>query len=253
MGIDTKSFIEKSEFINALLDARNERKARCADCDKEEGGGVSLKACKSCMLVKYCNADCQKNHWPTHKQICKHRAAELRDEALFKDPPAKEDCPICFLPMPMRIISCIPLPPATVLSVPIRDYAMANERLASLDTEQYYTCCGKSICGGCIHSFYLSGNHDKCPFCKADGRDKTDEENIQELMKRVEANDAASIDVLGNNYYHGRVCCKIVQRQWNYGNRLRNLGPVRHISALVSIMKKENQRKPNSTTRQRLC
>ena len=83
----------------------------CADCGGVAGGGVSLKACKSCMSVKYCNADCQKNHWPKHKAACKQRAAELRDEALFKDPPAKEDCPICFLPMPFKLISCVSLPP----------------------------------------------------------------------------------------------------------------------------------------------
>jgi len=79
----------------------------CAECGND--GGVSLKACKSCMLVKYCNADCQRNHWPKHKKDCKRRAAELRDEALFKDPPAKEDCPICFLPMPVELISTVSL------------------------------------------------------------------------------------------------------------------------------------------------
>ena len=31
------------------------------------------------------------------------RAAEFHVEALFKDPPAaKEDCPICFIPMPVQ-------------------------------------------------------------------------------------------------------------------------------------------------------
>jgi radical SAM protein with 4Fe4S-binding SPASM domain len=49
--------------------------------------------CKSCMQAKYCDAECQKKHWATHKADCKRRAAELRDEALFKDPPPKEDCP----------------------------------------------------------------------------------------------------------------------------------------------------------------
>jgi len=92
----------------------------CADCGEEEGGG-SLKTCKSCMLVKYCDASCQRNHWPTHKAACKLRAAELRDEALFKDPPPKEDCPICFLPMPSKLIHCVSLPYATVLSVPINN------------------------------------------------------------------------------------------------------------------------------------
>jgi hypothetical protein len=75
-----------------------------AYCGVDEGGGVSLKACKSCMLVKYCNRKCQQNHWPKHKKPCKQRAAELHDEALFKD------YPICFLPMPEKLINCVSLP-----------------------------------------------------------------------------------------------------------------------------------------------
>ena len=155
------------------------------------------------MQVKYCNAACQKKHWPTHKKYCKLRAAELRDEALFKDPPPKEDCPICFLPMPGKLLSCMTLPPATVLSVPIYDFAIANERLEDEPMEQYYECCGKSICAGCIHSFRKSGNDGKCPFCNSDRADKTDEERVEEMMRRVEANDAASIFMLAVSYHHG--------------------------------------------------
>jgi hypothetical protein len=117
----------------------------CAECGV---GGASLKTCKSCMHARYCNADCQRNHWPTHKKECKERAAEIYDKALFKDPPAKEDCSICFLPMPARLICCMTLPPATITSVPICDFATANEDLAQVDTKQYYSCCGMSICGG---------------------------------------------------------------------------------------------------------
>jgi TPR repeat protein len=167
-------------------------------------GIVSLKACTACMLVKYCNADCQRNHWPTHKKECKQRAAELHDEALFKDPPPKEDCPICFLPMPNKLLACMTLPPATLFSVPIFDFAKANELLAKLCTEQYYSCCGKSICSGCIDSFVKSGNMGKCPFCNAD-QDKTDEETFEEKMKRVEANDAGAIFMLADCYYHGLI------------------------------------------------
>ena len=154
------------------------------------------------MDVKYCNAECQKNHWPKHKIACKLRAAKLRDEALFKDPPAKEECPICFVPMPKRLICCVSLPPATISSVPIYDFAEANEELKDVGMEGYYSCCGKSICVGCEHSFNNSGNASKCPFCNSD-RSKTVEERVEEMMKRVEANDAASIFLLATHYNQG--------------------------------------------------
>jgi TPR repeat protein len=155
------------------------------------------------MHVKYCNAECQKKHWAMHKAACKLRAAELRDEVLFKDPPPKEDCPICFLPMPSRLFSCATLPPATITSVPIYDFTIANEELATELMETYYTCCGKTICRGCIYSFCKSGNTGKCPFCNSDQSNKTEEELVAEMMKRVEANDAASMKMLAGSYYQG--------------------------------------------------
>jgi tetratricopeptide (TPR) repeat protein len=107
--------------------------------------------------------------------------------------------------MPIELISCISLPNATISSVPIADFAVANELLAKLGTEQYYSCCGKSICGGCIDSFVKSGNIGKCPFCNSDRADKTDEGKVEELMKRVEANDAGAMYILGSYYDHGQL------------------------------------------------
>ena len=162
------------------------------------------------MIVKYCGAACQKKHWATHKKPCKQRAAELHDEALFKDPPPREDgeCPICFLPMPKTIISCASLSPATISSVPIYDLAKANEVLAKENMEHYYTCCRKTICRG-MHSFFESGNDDKCPFCNSDCNlcnsdcNEPDEERSQEMMRRVAATDPTSICVLANFYHEG--------------------------------------------------
>jgi TPR repeat protein len=155
------------------------------------------------MHVKYCNAICQKNHWAKHKKECKLRAAELHDEALFKDPPPKEECPICFLPMPSKLINCVSLPPATISSVPIQDFADANEGLATEAMETYYPCCGKYICKGCEYSFCKSGNDVRCPFCNAESGNKTDEECVGEVMKRVEANDAASTYMLAHYFDQG--------------------------------------------------
>jgi hypothetical protein len=55
--------------------------SKCAGCK----GGDGLKTCTACKLVKYCSVACQKSHRPKHKQECKKRAAELHDEALFKE------------------------------------------------------------------------------------------------------------------------------------------------------------------------
>jgi TPR repeat protein len=104
--------------------------------------------------------------------------------------------------MPAKLIGCISLPPASLLSVPIYEFAIANEDLADEETEAYYPCCGKSICKGCAHSFCKSENM-KCPFCNSDQADKTDEDRVAELMKRVEANDPGAMCLLAGNYHCG--------------------------------------------------
>jgi TPR repeat protein len=193
----------RSAQVNYLLSSAMNQKinACCAECGV--AGGVSLKVCKSCMDAKYCNAECQKKHWATHKADCKRRTSELRDEALFKDPPPKEECPICFLPMPDKLIYCVSLPPATIMSIPIYDFAIANKRLAGRGMEIYYSCCGKSICGGCVHSFRLSGNLGKCPHCKSELSAKTKDDVLKEVMNRVAANDPASMYRLAHSYEYG--------------------------------------------------
>ena len=73
----------------------------CANCGKGEECAGNLKVCTACKMVKYCNRDCQIAHRPQHKTACKKRAAELYDEKLFKVHPPREECPICFLPLPL--------------------------------------------------------------------------------------------------------------------------------------------------------
>ena len=63
-----------------------------------------------------------------------------------------------------------------------------------------------------------SGNHGKCPYCNSNRVGKTDEEMVEEIMKRVKANDAVAMGMLGSYYYHGYlVCSKITIKQLNYG------------------------------------
>ena len=124
-------------------------------------------------MVKYCNRECQIAHRPQHKKECKKRAAELHDEALLNQPPLKEDCPICMLPLPSLITGY-----------------------------KYYTCCGKEICSGCVHAVALRDKGGLCPFCRTPAP-TTDEENIKRLQKRVEVGDAEAMYNLGCCYSEG--------------------------------------------------
>ena len=40
---------------------------KCSFCGKHS---ENLKKCSRCRLAQYCNRDCQKKHWNTHKTVC---------------------------------------------------------------------------------------------------------------------------------------------------------------------------------------
>ena len=107
----------------------------CAACGKEGG---NLNTCNKCHLVKYCNAACKKKHRSKHKKACEKRVAELHYEhELFKEHPPREECPICFLPLP-------------------RDIHQSS----------FKSCCGKVICNGCIYAMNEArGRGKKQPLC----------------------------------------------------------------------------------------
>jgi hypothetical protein len=93
----------------------------CANCGKSEELEAKLETCKACKAVKYCGRGCQIAHRNRHKKECKKRAAELHEEALFKEPPKPDDCPIRFLPLTHG---------------------------SGGGGQRYFTCCGKMVCSG---------------------------------------------------------------------------------------------------------
>ena len=99
----------------------------------------------------------------------------LHDEALFKQPPPNEECPICLLTLPIR----------------------AKE-------QRYQTCCGKVICTGCIDAAYMADNRHLCPFCRTPST-ASEGEAIGRLMNRVDADDALAIHQLGYVYSNGEM------------------------------------------------
>ena len=145
----------------------------CASCGIAEGDDLKLKRCNGCYLVRYCGSKCQRDHWPQHKRECKRRAAELRDEILFKQPESSfmGDCPICCLP----------------LSLDVRKSALN-------------TCCGKILCGGCYYANQQREIEERleqtCPFCRQLEPD-SEEEQLRFIRKRIEANDPFAMKEMG--------------------------------------------------------
>ena len=108
------------------------------------------------------------------------------DEKLFQDPPPKEDCPICMLPMP---------------------YASG---VAGVKTT-YYPCCGKTICEGCVLASaeeVVKGKLKKwCPLCRVPSpgvpSHHSNKETMKRFEKRMKLNDADAFHRLGYAYFTG--------------------------------------------------
>jgi len=159
--------------MSAAVESESDTMLSCASCGAAEVDDIKLKECNGCHLVKYCSDECQRDHKPQHKRACKKRAAEIHDEILFKQPESNHlgDCPICCLPLPIDIEKSVLM-----------------------------TCCSKTICDGCDVANMkreLEGKlHFKCPFCRK-AMPKNDEENNEQLMKRIEANDPLAMREMG--------------------------------------------------------
>ncbi|EJK48386.1 hypothetical protein THAOC_32819 [Thalassiosira oceanica] len=150
----------------------------CANCGKGSGGegGVKLKDCTACHLVKYCGVDCQRAHRKQHKKACRQRAAELKDEQLYgqgQERPERDFCPICTLPIPL----------------PMYEHSI------------FEVCCMKRICEGCDMAAEKRGMDD-CAFCRTPCPDN-DADRLAMIMARVVKKDPEAIYFLGQQYFFG--------------------------------------------------
>ena len=148
----------------------------CASCGAAEGDGIKLRTCTACKSVRYCGVTCQRNHRPEHKEACKKRAAELRDEILFRQPESSHhgDCPICSLPIPL-----------------------------GQDGSVYHGCCSKQVCTGCVVANIKRLREERvehsCPFC----RDVTLKgDRNQKMLNRIQANDPSALSYAGLSLYN---------------------------------------------------
>ena len=149
----------------------------CASCGIAEVDDIELKNCDACDLVRYCSDKCQEDHRQNHEAICKERAAELRDELLFRQPDGScfGDCPICCLPLPLD----------------------KNKSVS-------YFCCSKLVCNGCTAANMMRQLDERsapeCPFCRQLYAE-SEEENDRQKKKRFEANDPFALREEGRTHF----------------------------------------------------
>ena len=58
------------EHPSILVDNSEDSEVVCARCLKK-GKGTELRRCAGCKSFSYCNKDCQRLDWPSHRQLCK--------------------------------------------------------------------------------------------------------------------------------------------------------------------------------------
>jgi hypothetical protein len=71
----------------------------------------------------------------------------------------------------------------------------------------YQSCCGKMMCYGCVHAHSVAASDTekgKCVFCRTEAS-SSDEEEIERMKQRVEANDAWAMVNLGTYYQHDMI------------------------------------------------
>jgi hypothetical protein len=109
--------------------------------------------------------------------VAETERAELHDDNLFSQPDSccHGECPICFLPLPI------------------------DPRKSA-----FHSCCSKVICYGCVFANFKSNRDDeekarRCPFCREPADDEQDEKR---MMKRIKANDPATLFQTGIKYHN---------------------------------------------------
>ena len=180
----------------------------CVDCSGSSGGGDEHKTCTEE------ENDCKKDGIHRDREDIKISSDNvddiaksvdnitISDEDLFADPPPKEECPLCMLPMPCTNGVCGIL-------------------------KAYMACCGKMICEGCSiaeDDEVAKGNlKDLCSFCRVPMA-TSDDEFVKRLMKRANANDPNGFYALGGIYRRGGELSQDTTKAFEMTNKAAELG-----------------------------
>ena len=157
----------------------------CSACEKKSD---TLKKCRNCKCVWYCDKECQNKHWEEHKKECRPIKKELdkrggklnfgteKDLGPLGKLPPREECPICMHVLPI------------------------HTRL-----QGYAACCGKTICCGCnLQHRKQNKERRQCAFCRT-AVPQSNEAILAQLRKRAELKDPQALLNMAMHYGAGRL------------------------------------------------
>ena len=194
----------------------------CVDCSGSSGGGDEHKTCTE--EENDCKKDGISHRDKEDIKISSDNVDDIAksvdnitisDEDLFADPPPKEECPLCMLPMPCTNGVCGIL-------------------------KAYMACCGKMICEGCSiaeDDEVAKGNlKDLCSFCRVPMA-TSDDEFVKRLMKRANANDHNAFYALGGIYRRGGELSQDTTKAFEMMNKAAELGlSMAHYNISISYL-----------------
>ena len=74
------SKITPSSNLSLLQQRGMDSRCLCSGCQAQK-----FSRCGRCQIVSYCSKDCQREHWPHHKRICKMFSRNIQFQSEQKD------------------------------------------------------------------------------------------------------------------------------------------------------------------------
>ena len=184
---DTANSDSSHDLTSEILDAMKTIISSSNDERTKEYGNTLLDMCTSLQNLAIHGGNTTTNSSLSDILGIGFVPKELLDDKIFDDPPPKDECPICLVPM-------------TYMS-----NWQFEGKICDVD-KTYMPCCGKYICGGCcfgVAKEIKSGNMKQwCALCRVPYT-ASGEEFVKRVEKRMKLNDSEAYHELGFSYFRG--------------------------------------------------
>lgn len=152
---------------------------KCATCGRRDG---KLKFCSACRQTRYCNENCQSDHWSAHKSVCNneslHKNTNENESILETEHMIEKEEELCFI--------------------------CHNAHSFRSSEMRYQPCCGIMFCNGCIYRLWGTDDENQvCPHCRQKNL-TTSQIFISRLNERVKKGDKYAIHIKAFFHFRGK-------------------------------------------------